>query len=273
MTRKTHLGDVMETSCPHCSSRYRVSDNQLQAALGSVKCGQCGEVFNALQSLKSFEGKLPSDYQPKPVINKNSEAIKRAAMANSRPAEPAVAGERRVDERRSDLSLHEAMYGHERNSLASFAPYFWFIGILLLIVTGIAQGVYYHRYQLIDKPRFQQQVLTLCELVPCAESGFSSISQIKLLERNVFTHPVTSDALMVSGSFVNQAPFAQKFPDMLVSLFDIRGDLIANRVFEPAEYLQNNKNIATLEPNKPVQFRLEIIDPGTDALTYEFEFF
>jgi len=273
MTSKTQLGDVMETSCPHCGSRYRISDNQLQAALGRVKCGECEEVFNALQSLKSYEGKLPPDYQPKPLVNKNSEAIKRAAMANSRPAEPAESTERRVDERRSDLSLHEAMYGHERNSLASFAPFLWFIGILMLVVIGIAQVVYYHRYQLIDKPRYQQQVLKLCELVPCAELEFSSISQIKLLERNVFTHPVTSGALMVSGSFVNQAPFPQKFPDMLVSLFDIRGDLIANRVFEPAEYLQNNKNIPTLETNKPVQFRLEIVDPGTDALTYEFEFF
>ena len=273
MTRKTQLGDVMETSCPHCGSRYFISDNQLQAALGRVKCGECEEVFNALQSLKSFEGKLPPDYQSKPVVNKNSEAIKRAAMANSHPVEPATSTERRVDERRSDLSLHEAMYGHERNSLASFIPFFWFIGILMLVVIGIAQAVYYHRYQLIDKPSYQQQVLKLCELVPCAELEFSSINQIKLLERNVFTHPVASDALMVSGSFVNQAPFPQKFPNMLVSLFDIRGDLIANRVFEPAEYLQNNKNIPVLEANKPVQFRLEVVDPGTDALTYEFEFF
>ena len=272
MTRKTQLGDIMETSCPHCSSHFRVTDNELQAALGSVRCGECGQVFNALQSLKSYEGELPPNYQSKPVVNKNSEAIKRAAQANNRPAASTVTADRRVDERRSDLSLHEAMYGHERNSLASFAPFLWFIGILLLVVLGIAQTIYYHRYQLVENPRFQQQVLTLCSLVPCTESEFSSIDQIKLLERNVFTHPVTSDALMVSGSFVNQASFPQKFPNMLVSLFDVRGELIANRVFEPFEYLQANKNMTMLEANNPVQFRLEIVDPGTDALTYEFEF-
>ena len=72
MTSKIQLGDVMETSCPHCGARYRISDNQLQVALGRVKCGECEEVFNALQSLKSFEGKLPPNYKSKPVVNKNS---------------------------------------------------------------------------------------------------------------------------------------------------------------------------------------------------------
>ena len=77
---------------------------------------------------------------------------------------------------------------------------------------------------------------------------------------------------MVSGSFVNQASFAQKFPQLLVSLFDIQGNLIANRLFNSTEYLQTDRNRTVMEIAKPVQFRLEIVDPGTDALTYEFEF-
>lgn len=258
MTRKTHLGDVMETSCPHCRSHFRITDNQLQTALGKVRCGECNMVFNALQSLKSFEGTLPADYLPPAEPERREPKLEI-------PTEPTPAG--------PELSLHEAMYGEGHSSFAHFAPFLWFIGIPLLIVLGIAQGIYYQRYQLIDNPRFQQQVLTLCKLVPCGAAGFTSIRQIKLLERNVFTHPVTSNALMITGSFVNQAPFPQKMPDMLVSLFDLKGSLIANRLFEPGEYLQNDKNRTALEIDKPIQFRLEIVDPGTDALTYEFEFY
>jgi hypothetical protein len=77
---------------------------------------------------------------------------------------------------------------------------------------------------------------------------------------------------MVTGSFVNQAIFDQKLPRLLVSLFDLQGKLIANRLFTPSEYLQTDKNRRLMEVAKPVQFRLEISDPGTDALTYEFEF-
>jgi hypothetical protein len=108
--------------------------------------------------------------------------------------------------------------------------------------------------------------------VPCNESQFSSTQQINLLQRNVFTHPVESNALMVTGSFINQAIFDQKLPKLLVSLFDIQGNLIANRLFTPTEYLLTNKNRTLMSNDKPVQFRLEISDPGTDALTYEFEF-
>lgn len=263
MTRKTYLGDIMETSCPNCHSRFRITDEQLQAAFGRAKCSQCGMVFNALQSLKSYEGELPPDYEPP------AEAA--SSSANMEAAEhPPNHGDDGPSE--SELSLHEAMYGYKRNSLAYYSPFLWFIGILILIVFSIAQAVYYQRYQLIKAPRFQQQVLSLCEIIPCGEEQFSSINQIKLLERNVFTHPVTSNALMVSGSFVNRAPFAQKLPRMLVSLFDIKGELIANRVFEPGEYLQGSDNKKSAQSGVPVQFRLEIVDPGIDALTYEFEF-
>ena len=262
MAKKTHLGDIMETSCPNCRSHYRITDAQLQAALGRAKCSQCGMIFNALQSLKSYEGEIPESYQI--PSQADSDSFDRAEDLNIK-AEP-----RPTD---TELSLHEAMYGYKRNSLAYYSPFLWFLGILILIVISIAQAVYYQRYKLIETPRFQQQVLMLCELIPCGESQFSSIHQIKLLERNVFTHPVTSNALMVTGSFVNQASFSQRLPKMLVSLFDIKGELIANRIFEPTEYLQDNKNRTSAESNQPIQFRLEIVDPGTDALTYEFEFF
>ncbi len=261
MHKKTQLGEVMETCCPNCSSHFRISDNQLQAALGRVKCGQCAMVFNALQSLKSYEGDLPESYSPSPSA---AQSRQNQSIDMDIRAEPKSSG--------MEVSLHEAMYGHKRNSLAHFSPFLWFIGILFLIVLGIGQSVYYQRYQLINKPRFQQQVLRICELVPCGESNFSSIRQIKLLQRNVFTHPATSNALMVTGSFVNQAPFPQKLPNMLVSLFDTKGELIANRVFEPSEYLQDEKHRTTMASEKSTHFRLEIIDPGADALTYEFEF-
>ncbi len=236
---KAHRGGVMETSCDHCQSRFRVFEQQLHAARGRVKCGECGRIFDAMTSLKTPEGELSLDY-----------------LSGAKP----------------ELSLHEAMYGDRHNRLSSFAPLLWLIGILLLSGLGIAQAVYYQRYSLIEKPKYQKQVLSLCQLVPCNESQFSSTQQIKLLERNVFTHPVQSSALMVTGSFVNQANFDQKLPDLLVSLFDIQGNLIANRLFTPVEYLQADKNRTLMVNSKPIQFRLEISDPGTDALTYEFEF-
>ncbi len=250
----------METSCDQCNSRFRLTDAQLREAYGKVRCSQCGAVFNALLGLKNYEGELPAGYEQQHLPDTG--------------AQPDDSADADVGQRESQtLSLHEAMYGSERRSFFSLAPLSWFIGILLLSALGIAQAIYYQRYQLIEDPRFQQQVINLCQLLPCAEREFASSEQIRLLERNVFTHPIASNALMITGSFINQAPFTQRMPDLLISLFDVKGKLIANRRFRPNEYLLQDRNRNVIESQLPIQFRLEIIDPGTDALTYEFEFF
>ena len=263
MYKSTHLGDVMETTCNQCNSRFRLTEKQLKQAYGKVRCGECGCIFNALQGLKNYEGELPPNYYEQ--LEDDSGEDKTLPVTDFESATEA--------EKRRELSLHEAMYGSERRAFFNLGPLGWFIGILLLGAVGIAQAIYYQRYQLIEDPRYQQQVIHLCEILPCAETAFASTEQLRLLERNVFTHPVANDALMVTGSFTNQAPFAQKLPDMLISLFDVQGKLIANRMFKPAEYMPDDKNRGIIKPDAVIQFRLEIVDPGTDALTYEFEFF
>jgi predicted Zn finger-like uncharacterized protein len=265
MSSSTHLGEVMETTCNQCKSRFRLTEKQLRQADGKVCCGECGSVFNAMTALKSYEGELPANYFEQQLEEDQ------ILHEESRPVIDFEVETGFVERRQ--VSLHEAMYGFERRSFFALGPLAWLVGVLLLAAVGIAQAIYYQRYQLIENPRYQQQVINLCQVLPCAETSFSSTEQIRLLERNVFTHPVASNALMVTGSYVNQAPFAQKLPDLLISLFDVQGKLIANRLFTPLEYLLNDKNRGVLKPGLPVQFRLEVVDPGTDALTYEFEFF
>ena len=39
------------TQCPHCRTSFRVSQAQLAAAHGAVRCGACLHVFNAAEQL------------------------------------------------------------------------------------------------------------------------------------------------------------------------------------------------------------------------------
>ena len=277
MNNSTHLPNVMETSCDQCGSRFRITEEQLRHAFGKVCCGECGHVFNALPSLKTLENETSDEYRKRKLEEDlQSLADERTVLLTELDFDaytPDQTELTRPTEQRPEISLEEAMYGDQRRSGLRASPLLWFIGILLLTALGFAQVIYYQRYDLIKDPRFQNQVIALCEFLPCAESQFSSTAQIRLLERNVFTHPISNDALMVTGSFVNQAPFTQKLPDLLISLFDVHGKLIANRLFRPGEYLLENRNRRVMQPEQPVQFRLELVDPGTNALTYEFEFF
>ncbi|GAB3113567.1 DUF3426 domain-containing protein [Aestuariicella hydrocarbonica] len=48
------------TSCPHCSTSFRITDAQLQTAKGAVRCGSCLQIFRALDHLLPLEP-APSD--------------------------------------------------------------------------------------------------------------------------------------------------------------------------------------------------------------------
>ncbi|MDP2226616.1 MAG: DUF3426 domain-containing protein [Moraxellaceae bacterium] len=41
------MTDAKQTKCPHCGSSFRISDAQLSAKGGSVRCGSCLQVFRA----------------------------------------------------------------------------------------------------------------------------------------------------------------------------------------------------------------------------------
>ena len=72
----------MQTQCPQCETRFRITEVQLSAAEGNVRCGLCDEVFNA-QHTESFKEdiKLPEiiqdeiieDIEKKPTDSEHGE--------------------------------------------------------------------------------------------------------------------------------------------------------------------------------------------------------
>jgi len=45
----------MQTQCPHCETRFRVTESQVNAADGFVRCSVCEEVFNAFEVAEQDE--------------------------------------------------------------------------------------------------------------------------------------------------------------------------------------------------------------------------
>lgn len=291
MGLSVQLSDTLQTTCPHCGSIFRLSPDHLEIARGQVRCSECMQTFNALLSIKNYTGEyddalpesntdLKPNQEPEETIEHSGSEIegKNDAFPESNPGhnttqEPDKTIEQSGNEIEEEtVSLNEAMYGDNFTNQNNYKPLLWITGILVLTILVIIQVVYYQRYSLISSADYQQQILSLCKILPCDESRFTSLSQVKLLERNIFTHPTRKNALMVSGSFVNQAPFSQSVPNLLISLSDTQGKFFANRLFKADEFLLD-KTVRSLKPGRPVQFRLEIIDPGNEALAYEFEFY
>lgn len=260
MSASTQLSEDMQTTCLHCGSVFHITTEQVDMAQGQVRCNQCMQVFNALLTLENFSGQN-HDENDAGFFSEN-------AQSSGIPIETETT---LIGANAQTVSLNEAMYGDDYKPYNNFKPVIWMTGILLLIIMMVVQLVYYQRYPLISSTQYQQQILNLCRILPCDKTRFSSLSQIKLIERNVFTHPTREHALMITGSLINEARFKQSIPELMISLSNVRGELIANRLFTGDEYL-TDKSIQTLPPGKVIQFRLEVMDPDADALTYEFEF-
>ena len=56
----------MFTQCPHCQTLFRIRSEQLKVAAGRVRCCQCHQVFNALDSLQTAPAEPSETRQPVP---------------------------------------------------------------------------------------------------------------------------------------------------------------------------------------------------------------
>ncbi len=99
------------------------------------------------------------------------------------------------------------------------------------------------------------------------------ISRIHLLSRDVRVHPDYGNVLLVNAKLVNRASYPQPFPTVRLVLFGVNGRVIASRGFRPEEYLPSSLASAdAMEPDRPVLVGMEVVAPGTNAVSYEFQF-
>lgn len=235
----------MQTECPHCHTQFRLTEEELLVANGKVRCGLCSEIFQA----KS----LPVE----PVSNFAADieqSLKDSLFDGESPR----------------LIPDEFRAPEEDSMLAGVA---WAFGIIALVIALVVEYSWFHRSELITQASVKPFIEKLCKVAGCDDIVARAPEQIEMINRNVYTHPNVSKALMVSVTMVNHAEFAQPYPNVQIDFSDIRGDIVASRQFTPDEYLRiNTASLDLLQPGNPVTFTLELKDPGKQAMTYEFEF-
>lgn len=153
-------------------------------------------------------------------------------------------------------------------------PIFSLIFILILLSTSFTQLAYFRAHELVKVvPAAQPWLEMFCTKAGCLYSGPRDIRQIQLISRDVRQHPKEKNALLISAAMLNQADFAQPYPDIHIRLSDISGNVVAERVFNAKTYMGKLSNPFLLMKSKtPVHINFEVIDPGKDAVNFEFTF-
>ena len=62
------MSATLVTQCPNCQTRFRLSEEQLSAAAGNVRCGACLQVYNALAVAAGQQRQKADDDKPSPEV-------------------------------------------------------------------------------------------------------------------------------------------------------------------------------------------------------------
>lgn len=271
----------MFTTCPACYRQYRIHAGQLKAAQGQVRCGYCGEQFNALERLsdKPVPLSLPPQSPPEPELRLSRDAQPKPAAddadtglnLNTQQSQKEIAG---TDDSEPDFDIPAILRHEERPPSGKMARLGWSLAILLLLLVMVAQLAWYNRdFLLQEYPQLEPWAQRICDRMGCEIIRHYSTSSIKLLNRDVRSHPHYADTLLVNAAMANQSTARQPYPKIQFALFDTNGKIIASRIFSPREYLDNSIDIKNgMPPNQPVHFVLEVAGPTATAVSFEFRF-
>ena len=147
--------------------------------------------------------------------------------------------------------------------------------LLLLALTGlIFQLALFRNVELANKvPQLKPYLSQFCHYFPCKFAGPRDVKRIHITNREVRAHPTMKNALLVSAIFVNRADISQPYPDITLTLSVLTNTVVAQRRFTPPDYLTREMDrFQLMHPSVPVKIQLEVLDPGNDAVNFEFTF-
>jgi|APSaa5957512535_1039671.scaffolds.fasta_scaffold105791_2 predicted Zn finger-like uncharacterized protein len=295
----------MFTNCPDCARQFRIRASQLAQAEGLVQCGFCGHQFNALERLydkplviandlveqeqhaaepeffipelevESKDSEQTPETSPEPAFDMEIDIPKPepepGLQKSASPVSDSVAAsEKPVDE----YPFPEELAVEEKPKAGIVSRLLWSFGVLLLLLAGTAQAAWFNRDILLSRyPQYLPQARQVCQHFKCTLIRNRNISAIKLLNRDVRIHPRYEDALLVNATMINLSNYTQRYPLVLLSLFNTDGKVIAYRQVAPKDYLDSSMDIEDgMAADMPVHFVLEVADSGIGAVSFEFDF-
>lgn len=379
----------LQTQCPNCQTRFRVTDEQLGVAKGKVRCGNCMEVFNAIEhqvtpgsSIKKETPAAPStpedeflfadnpeedaadgpyagskltfsedelsdsfrtadttdgtDFQdsdddiarhdideswadaileddkwqaPEPETPEEPEAANFEVATefdqlqdHSSPAAPTSVA---VDEAEQDISgdteaeqlpdsdqdpapsqpeesidagmpfndLRREPLSVDNSNNGKLRTVVWSLIVLVLAGALIAQVTWFQFDRLSAIPELRPFYEKGCQLAGCDLEPLIDTSNIKTRKLVVRTDPENRTHLLVDAVIINQADFEQPFPAIALTFANLNGDVVAQSIFTPSEYLAGEgQKLEIMPKDTPVRIAISIRDPGRDAVNYNIAF-
>ncbi|VAX06128.1 hypothetical protein MNBD_GAMMA26-936 [hydrothermal vent metagenome] len=277
----------MITRCPHCKTTYHIHAKQLEIADGQAHCYYCTQVFDARGNLQEQHpdeaplstSSLPPDLtademSPQQIEDIIADFEKELQPRILQPPAQKVT-KSTSSHRKAAVSLSvKDLLAPARKKRNIVSTLFWLLASLTLVAIAMAQLTWFKREQVVKHPQGKLLLERFCSYAKCQVPQLRNTDLIKVIRRQVSSHPQKTGMLLVRLLFVNQASYPQPFPVLELSLSTTDKQLVARRSFVPGEYLETEKNsTALMPPGISQQIEIEIQDPGHSVTGFEFNFF
>jgi predicted Zn finger-like uncharacterized protein len=300
----------MYTFCPSCHAIFRLTTRQLATAGGRTRCGECREIYSAVEHLfedlaetREAQGLhiQQAEDRARAAAAEQAEAAAREEAAAAEQAEAAREETAAAEDESAKREEAEAVVAAAEALLADSQPgsavagdeppvltspvgdwsqsslkmpnVFSAVALVLLVLLMCAQWIFFNRAELASNKDWRPYLEQACTYLHCSLPLQVDLTQLELLQRDVRQHPRVEEALLVNATLSNQADFTQPYPVLEVSFTDLGGNTVAARRFRPIEYMIDSYTIKRgMPPGEPVPVVLEIVDPGKSAASYQFGF-
>jgi len=249
---------MLTTHCPACFTAFRISQEQIEAREGKVRCGRCGAVFDARATLReqTEERGRGHDAAPQPdpsALAAVQAAVPKAGLSAALAAPAAEAGAKDPG-RGANIArmswLAKARWKPESVVGRSIAPKrarrIGWLALVLLLLLLVGQIAFHYRGEIaLLVPQFKPQIKALCETLGC-ELPLPRRAELMSIESSDLRADTTNPAIMVlSATLRNRAVFPQAYPALELTLTDLQDRPLARRVLSAQQYLGQAARIET----------------------------
>jgi len=292
----------MVTTCPGCQTTFSVTPEQLNAHQGDVRCGNCGKVFNAFDSLAPHRAVTPAEFQPSPAVPEQPEAIPAwepepeplPAFAEEWDAAPVPFSAAEVHEEArhyEPASMPAALAEETTPSAPVFAEEYvpepeappareaamwgWISGAVALALLLAAQSVFLYRTEIAaNYPGIGQYLRLACDVLQCTVPLPRDAELLKIESSDLESNPAQPKRVALSTMLSNHAKFRQAYPALELTLTNAADEAVARRIFQPAEYLKPGTDIqAGMAPLSEVSIKLDLDVGDLNAAGYRLYVF
>ena len=229
------------TRCPACATMFKVAAEQVEVAQGWVRCGCCGEVFDAAQHWLSAPAAAP-DVPPEATPEVVPETVQALVELSPEPAEqPAEQPAEFIPEPEKSAPTPAPEPSFVRDARRKE---FWKkplvrvllgLGLLLLVTALLVQWLLHQKDDLAaTDPRLAPFLQALCGPLNCTIRPPRRIESL-VIDSSSF-RKTAPDRYSLSFVLKNTSATALEMPSLEVTLTNVQEQALVRRVLAPREF-------------------------------------